>query len=108
HAAINARDGYSTNNRWRECRRRLGSERHADRGTSPGESGARMSTFTHVAHVPQLDDDAVADNGLQDLIDHAAVTKSPPPSWYRTMGHNPEVAQAFSQYWDLLHRGGRV
>lgn len=67
-----------------------------------------MSTITHVAHVPQLDDQAVRDNGLQHLIDHAAATKSPPPSWYRTMGQNPEVAQAFSQYWDLLHRGGRV
>lgn len=67
-----------------------------------------MTTITHVAHVPQLDDDAVRELGLEELIDHAATTKSPPPAWYRTMGNNPDVALAFSQYWDLLHRGGRV
>ena len=42
------------------------------------------------------------------MIDRASITKSPPPSWYRTMGNNPEVAKEFARYWDMLHRGGSV
>lgn len=59
-------------------------------------------------HVPQLSDDEVADDALRAVIESAAVTKSPPQTWYRTMGQNPEVAVAFAAYWDLLHRGGIV
>lgn len=33
---------------------------------------------------------------------------APPPSWYRTLGHNPPVAVEFARYWELLHRGGQV
>jgi alkylhydroperoxidase family enzyme len=62
----------------------------------------------HHAFVPQIDERQVRDPGLADVIERAAVTKSPPPAWYRTMGNNPEVAKAFSSYWDLLHRGGSV
>ena len=67
-----------------------------------------MTVATHVARLPQISDDDIRDPGLAALLDRAAATKSPPPSWYRTMGNNPEVAQAFAAYWDLLHRGGRV
>lgn len=69
-----------------------------------------MTTVTehHVANVPQLTDEEVADPELRDVIERAAVTKSPPPSWYRTMGQNAEVATEFARYWDMLHRGGLV
>jgi alkylhydroperoxidase family enzyme len=67
-----------------------------------------MAVETHVPNVAQLRDDEITDPGLREVIDRAAVTKSPPPSWYRTMGHNSEVARAFASYWDLLHRGGSV
>ena len=67
-----------------------------------------MVTQAHVAHVPQVADEDIADAGLASLIDRAAASKSPPPSWYRTMGHNPEVAKAFAAYWEPLHRGGQV
>jgi len=69
-----------------------------------------MTTLTkhHVANVPQLTDEEVADPDLRDVIERAAVTKSPPPSWYRTMGQNAEVATEFARYWDMLHRGGLV
>lgn len=67
-----------------------------------------MGTETYVAHVPQIDEAAVGDGELAEVIERAAVTKSPPPQWYRTMGQNPEVAKAFASYWDLLHRGGSV
>jgi len=58
--------------------------------------------------VTQLGDDEIDDPQLEQVIERAAVTKSPPQSWYRTMGRNPEVAVAFAAYWDLLHRGGLV
>ncbi len=67
-----------------------------------------MLATTHVANVTQIDEESVTDPALRDVIERAGVTKSPPPSWYRTMGHNPEVAKAFATYWGLLHRGGRV
>ena len=66
-----------------------------------------MSSATHVPNVPQITDDA-ADPGLRDVIERAKGTKSPPPAWYRTIGHNPEVAKAFAHYWDMLHRSGTV
>lgn len=65
-------------------------------------------TQAHVANVPQLTVDEVTDPELREVIERAAVTKSPPPSWYRTMGQNGEVAKEFARYWDMLHRGGLV
>jgi len=67
-----------------------------------------MTTHTHSARVPQIDDTMLADDELREVIEDAAVTLSPPPQWYRTMGQNAEVAKAFRAYWDLLHRGGAV
>ncbi len=67
-----------------------------------------MSVATHVPNIRQVRDEEVADPELRRVIDGAAVTKSPPQSWYRTMGNNPEVAKEFAVYWDMLHRGGRV
>jgi alkylhydroperoxidase family enzyme len=63
---------------------------------------------TDTPNVPQLDDDEIRDPALKAVLDGSYETKSPPPSWYRTMGQNPEVAVAFAGYWDLLHRGGLV
>ena len=67
-----------------------------------------MAASTHVSNVPQLPDKDVKDPQLRQVIESAAITKSPPQAWYRTMAHNPEVAMAFASYWDLLHRGGSV
>jgi len=67
-----------------------------------------MPAATHVPNVPQIADDGVTDPELRRVINDAAVTLSPPQSWYRTMGNNPEVAVEFARYWDLLHRGGTV
>ena len=67
-----------------------------------------MSVLTHVPNVPQIRDSQTTDARLRSVIESAATTKSPPPSWYRTMGNNPEVAVAFAGYWDMLHRGGTV
>ena len=57
---------------------------------------------------PKLSETDVDDPELRQVIERAAVTKSPPQAWYRTMGNNPEVAKAFANYWDMLHRGGSV
>jgi alkylhydroperoxidase family enzyme len=67
-----------------------------------------MTTEVYVANVPQVDEATIDDAELRGVIERAALTKSPPPQWYRTMGHNAEVAKAFRAYWDLLHRGGTV
>jgi alkylhydroperoxidase family enzyme len=67
-----------------------------------------MPVSAHVPNVPQIANDDDAGPDLRQVIDRAKVTKSPPQAWYRTMGHNPEVAKAFAGYWDLLHRGGTV
>jgi alkylhydroperoxidase family enzyme len=67
-----------------------------------------MNSSEHVPNVPQIRDDELKDPELRRVIDRAATTKSPPPAWYRTMGHSPEVAKAFAGYWELLHRGGSV
>jgi alkylhydroperoxidase family enzyme len=61
-----------------------------------------------VPRLRQVAEDEIRDPGLASVIERAAQTQSPPPSWYRTMGHNPDVAAAFAAYWDLLHRGGLV
>ena len=67
-----------------------------------------MTGTTHMANVPQVSDHDVNNPHLRQVIEGAAVTKTPPQAWYRTMAHNPEVATAFASYWDLLHRGGCV
>jgi alkylhydroperoxidase family enzyme len=67
-----------------------------------------MSVLTHSPNVPQVADEDVHDGELREVIRKAAVTKSPPQAWYRTMAHNPEVANAFASYWNYLHRGGSV
>src|SRR6202051_437315 len=67
-----------------------------------------MTVFTHVPNVPQISDTDVDDPELSQVIERAIVTKSPPQAWYRTMAHNPGVAKAFANYWDMLHRGGSV
>src|SRR5579862_2442217 len=67
-----------------------------------------MSVLTHAPNIPQVADKDVHDPELSQVIEDAAVTKSPPQAWYRTMGHNPEVAKAFAGYWNYLHRGGSV
>jgi hypothetical protein len=67
-----------------------------------------MLITTHDPNVRQVSDAEIVDPGLREVIERAAITSSPPPSWYRTMGHNPEVAKEFARYWDMLHRGGTV
>ena len=67
-----------------------------------------MKMQEHTANVPQLDEAMIEDEELRAVIERAAVTLSPPPQWYRTMGQNSDVAKAFAAYWDLLHRGGTV
>ena len=54
-----------------------------------------MTTDVYLANVPQVDEATMEDDELREVIERAALTKSPPPQWYRTMGNNPEVAKAF-------------
>lgn len=67
-----------------------------------------MPTVQAAANVGQVDRDAVTDPALNEILEKAELTKSPPVSWYLTMGNNPELAVAFARYWEPLHRGGTV
>lgn len=64
--------------------------------------------MAHKPNIGQVPESEIGDPELREVIERAGVTKSPPPSWYRTMAHNPEVAKEFARYWDMLHRGGEV
>jgi alkylhydroperoxidase family enzyme len=64
-----------------------------------------MSSEPNVVPVRRED---VTDPALERVLAKADETKSPPVSWYLTMGNNPEVAVAFARYWEGLHRGGTV
>ncbi|MGH9102242.1 MAG: carboxymuconolactone decarboxylase family protein [Acidimicrobiales bacterium] len=77
-------------------------------GAGAGAQADPHAGGDHRPNIAQLSDDQVTDPGLAEVIEAAVVTASPPPSWYRTMGHNAEVAKEFARYWDLLHRGGSV
>ena len=55
-----------------------------------------MTVLTHVPNIPQISDTDVDDPELSQVIERAAVTKSPPQAWYRTMGNNPGVPKAFA------------
>jgi alkylhydroperoxidase family enzyme len=59
-------------------------------------------------HLASLSPADVRDPALKAVMKRAEAHRSPPVSWYLTMGHNPEVASAYAAYWDLLHRGGSV
>jgi hypothetical protein len=50
-------------------------------------TGVGMKT-NEAPRVPQLSDDEVVDPELREVIDRAATTRSPPQSWYRTMGRS--------------------
>jgi alkylhydroperoxidase family enzyme len=64
--------------------------------------------MAETTNVSKVDRSSVEDAQLEDLLQHAERTTSPPISWYLTMGHNPQVALAFAAYWEVLHRGGSV
>ncbi len=64
--------------------------------------------MTETTHVDQLDRAKVNDSQLERVLEKAEETKSPPVSWYLTLGHSPEVASGFASYWETLHRGGQV
>ena len=68
-------------------------------GTDPKPPGVNL---------PPVSADEVSDPDLLEVIERAQETQSPPVSWYLTMGHSPEVATGFANYWELTHRGGTV
>jgi alkylhydroperoxidase family enzyme len=58
--------------------------------------------------IPQVAREDVTDPELVEILALADRVCSPKPAWYLTIAHNPEVAVAFSRYWEPLHRGGLV
>ena len=66
------------------------------------------SKVAEKTYVPEVDRDDVDGTALSEILERAQRTKSPPVSWYLTMGHSPDVAKGFADYWEILHRGGSV
>jgi AhpD family alkylhydroperoxidase len=56
----------------------------------------------------QVPRDAISDPALLDVLDRAERLSTPKPAWYQTLAHAPDMAVAYSRYWDLTHRGGQV
>ncbi len=55
-----------------------------------------MTESVWAPNVGLIERDEVTHEGLRAVLECAEQTKSPPVSWYLTMGHNPEVATAFA------------
>jgi AhpD family alkylhydroperoxidase len=60
------------------------------------------------SRLPQLRPEDIRDAALTEVLARAARLSTPKPAWYLTLGHSPEMAVGYAQYWDLTHRGGRV
>lgn len=52
--------------------------------------------------------ETVDDPELLMVLERAERLSTPKPSWYLTLGHEPEMAVGYADYWELTHRGGHV
>lgn len=84
---------------------RSGRVRLAERRPLPNVGTTMQSDDSRV---PRLDRSAIDDRELLDVLDRAEQLSTPRPDWYLTLAHAPDMAVAYSRYWDLTHRGGRV
>lgn len=66
-----------------------------------------MSAATEPRITP-IATEQVADPGLRAVLERAERLSTPKPQWYLTLGHNPEMAVGYADFWELTHRGGQV
>lgn len=60
------------------------------------------------SRLPPVSRVTIKDPDLQRVLEQAERLSTPKPAWYLTLAHNPEMAKAYTAYWDTTHRGGRV
>jgi AhpD family alkylhydroperoxidase len=65
-------------------------------------------TGTAGSRLPPVPRHEIADSELLGVIDRAERLSTPKPAWYLTLAHNPAFATAYSEFWEITHRGGRV
>jgi AhpD family alkylhydroperoxidase len=58
--------------------------------------------------VHKLDPGEVDDPRLKEVLERSEQLSTPKPAWFLTLGHSPEMAVGYFDYWDLTHRGGKV
>ena len=58
--------------------------------------------------VQKLEPAEVTDPALNRVLEKSERLSTPKPAWFLTLGHSPEMAVAYFDYWDLTHRGGKV
>lgn len=64
--------------------------------------------LTKTPQVPLVDRDAVDHPGLLAALERAERLSTPKPAWFLLLGHAPEVAVEFDQYWNLTFREGKI
>ncbi len=60
------------------------------------------------SRIPTLNRESIEDAELQAVFEYADKYSTPKAAWYLTMAHNPEIAKAYAEFWNLTHRGGIV
>ena len=58
--------------------------------------------------IPLVPREDITDPELLEVLERAERLSTPKPAWYETLAHAPDMAVAYSRYWDLTHRGGSV
>jgi alkylhydroperoxidase family enzyme len=51
---------------------------------------------------------SVTDRALLEVLELADRVSTPRPEWYLVLGHAPEMAVGYANFWNLTYRGGRV
>jgi AhpD family alkylhydroperoxidase len=72
------------------------------------KSTTRDDSTAREPRVPRLEPDQVTDPGLKEVLAEAERYSTPKPAWFLTLGHSPEMAVGYYDYWHLTHRRGRV
>ena len=63
---------------------------------------------TQTMRLPQVGREQIQDERLLAVLERAERLSTPKPAWYLTLAHSPEMANAYADYWDRMHRGGQV
>lgn len=60
------------------------------------------------SRIPSVSREDINDADLQEVLAQAEKYSTPKPEWYLILAHNPEIAKAYAEFWNITHRGGIV
>jgi alkylhydroperoxidase family enzyme len=58
--------------------------------------------------VHSLDRSSITDPALLDVLERSDRYSAPKAEWYLILGHSPEVAVGYADFWNLTYRHGRI